>query len=914
MADGGFSLNPGFFIGHYRIGRPLRCDSAGEVYLAKSSQTQRDCVFRLFPKQLVADPAFQNRLASLGPELTELQHPHIVRTHDIGEEFGLVYIAADSHAGESGTPRTLRQLLEAGPLPETRVRDMIRQLSAALEHAHTNPGRSIVHGRLTPDEVIVTHHERVKVAGMGLAELVGDEYCDAADCVSPERLRGAPLAPGTDIYSLGALIYHMLTGEPFATGSPPPSDFGLNPLWDNIMGQCLHPDPAARFQRASQLMEHIDELAASSAKRKRSLLVPVLAAVVILALAAVPIALKLRERADPGDGRAAALSAEAQAERDAADRKQRADGLVSAAGAALELLDYETAGEAARRALELDPGSAAAAALLKQIELALDPTTVTEQKRAAAAAWARVEKFDAGQGFDAALNRAWSVLKAADKAFQTHRYQDALDGYRKALAACQALTQLDARRRQVAPLRTTVQEARKQAWVAEAADAATETWTQAKDLENKAVAAFEAGVFDDAEKHWKEARKLFVLAQAHTKGADLAATARVTFEKKLKEADAAALREGAPGAWEGIEELAAQARQLDQAQDWPAAVRTWHAAAKLLAETDRAVLAAQRNAEFERAVTAADEAMATERWADAAVGYANALLTPGYEEHAEVKRKQRLALRRRQEGSDKSGQLDRYRAAPKTTGNLVPNGGFEQGKDGRPLHWTAPDHLTIFWENVGAKGKGLRLDTDVYRKEWEEHMKNPVPGKKKTITSGAKYNTVGGTVGVAVYSYGIPVEEDAWYRIEYDLKCNSGEPFIFLKGYWRCDAEDSPMFGKDIIFFKPDPQGPRFSLTEWGGVGQERHQPRDGDYMMSFKRRFVAKLPPNAKGKWHRYRGVVHLERKHHVEMVLLEMYAFWPPGEYFFDNVSMVKIPASEGEKFKEWRKKHPHGIPLER
>ena len=56
----------------------------------------------------------------------------------------------------------------------------------------------------------------------------------------------------------------------------------------------------------------------------------------------------------------------------------------------------------------------------------------------------------------------------------------------------------------------------------------------------------------------------------------------------------------------------------------------------------------------------------------------------------------------------------------------------------------------------------------------------------------------------------------------------------------------------------------------------------------------------------------MHLKRRHHVSKVLLQIYAFWPPGEYSFDNVTMRRIPAEEGEKFKDWRRKNPEGIPL--
>ena len=235
--------------------------------------------------------------------------------------------------------------------------------------------------------------------------------------------------------------------------------------------------------------------------------------------------------------------------------------------------------------------------------------------------------------------------------------------------------------------------------------------------------------------------------------------------------------------------------------------------------------------------------------------------------------------------------------------NLVPNAGFETGQNA-PDNWTRPDDLTVFWEKSGsAAGRCLRLDTDVYRNEWEAHRKTPDVPMKKTPTSGTRYDTVGGTAGVAVYSHPIPVEEDAWYQVEYDCKGPGGEPFVYLKGYWQCTAEDMEHLGEKV-FFKPDPDGASYSLVPMGTSGEERRQPKPGDYIQSFRRRFVARFPSGHAGEWCRFTGVVHLKRRHHVAMVLLELYAFWPPGDYWFDNVTMRRISPAAAERYQERRK----------
>jgi hypothetical protein len=244
------------------------------------------------------------------------------------------------------------------------------------------------------------------------------------------------------------------------------------------------------------------------------------------------------------------------------------------------------------------------------------------------------------------------------------------------------------------------------------------------------------------------------------------------------------------------------------------------------------------------------------------------------------------------------------------TPNLVPNPGFEQGDRGVPQYWTAPDNLTVFWESCGIRGKGLRLDTDVYRKEWEEHILNPTSPITKTPTSGKKYNTVAGSVGVAVYSHPIPVESDAWYLLEYDVKAAAGQPFVYLKGYSKCSDDDAQRAGTRW-FFKPDPQGASFSLLVKGGVGQEKRAVVAGDYAQVFRRRFITYLDPQGRNRWHHVKGVVHLQKRHHIDTVLLEIYAYWPAGEYYFDNLSLRRVSPETAAKIKAERTKYSQLLP---
>lgn len=239
--------------------------------------------------------------------------------------------------------------------------------------------------------------------------------------------------------------------------------------------------------------------------------------------------------------------------------------------------------------------------------------------------------------------------------------------------------------------------------------------------------------------------------------------------------------------------------------------------------------------------------------------------------------------------------------------NLVKNGNFEQR--GKTLNgWTTPDNLTIFWERGGpSPGKCLHLDTDVYRKEWEawKQKKDKSKPPKKTRTSGKKYDTVGGTCGVAVYTCPIAVEKESWYLVEYDIRGPGGEPFLYLKGYRKCDEELAKRSGK-LLFFTPCPGGPAFSLVTRGTLGEGRKAPQPGDYLQTYRKRFISRFPAGNTGKnWYHFAGVAHLKKRYHVDSVLLELYAYWPAGDYYFDNVSMRKISEKEAKRISARRRK---------
>jgi hypothetical protein len=345
-----------------------------------------------------------------------------------------------------------------------------------------------------------------------------------------------------------------------------------------------------------------------------------------------------------------------------------------------------------------------------------------------------------------------------------------------------------------------------------------------------------------------------------------------------------------------VEGLAKDAEALADREEWIPAAETWETALGVLKQGVNEAGNVLRTEHFDEALARGRAHLAAERYGEARDALEEAVGIEGYREHAEA-----LALL--------SAARKAVGAAPVTTtrvgkqGNLVLNGDFADGKNGAPLGWTPPDNLTVYWHDDPDMGKCIRMDTDVYRAEWEEHRKNPDIPMKKTPTTGTRYNTVGGTAGVAVYSRPIPVEQDAYYLVEYDIK-GQGEPFVFVKGFWKCAAEDLAAQGEKI-FFRPFDDGPSFSLMAMGTSGEERRAPRPGDYIQSYRRRVVARFPDDDKEGWRHFKSVIHFEPRHHVELVMLELYAFWPPGDYYFDNVSMKRVTKAYADEYEAERRK---------
>jgi len=227
------SLESGTRLGPYEILSRLGAGGMGEVYRARDARLGRDVAAKVLPPEASRSPERLARFEAEARSASALNHPNIVTIYDIGECEGISYIAMELVEG-----RTLRSVLTEGPLPARKLLAIASQVADGLAKAH---GAGIVHRDLKPENVMVTAEGFAKILDFGLAKLaqpasIGSEQAvqtmspvtapglvmGTVAYMSPEQARGKPVDFRSDQFSLGSMLYEMLTGRPpFARESAP---------------------------------------------------------------------------------------------------------------------------------------------------------------------------------------------------------------------------------------------------------------------------------------------------------------------------------------------------------------------------------------------------------------------------------------------------------------------------------------------------------------------------------------------------------------------------------------------------------------------------------------------------------------------------------------------------------------------
>ena len=245
----------------------------GAVYEAVQKKLQRTVALKILPKELTASlpknvaAEFGDRYLREARALASLNHRHILTVHDFGERDGFFWLVTEFVDGVN-----LRQLMDLGQLSPQEALRITPQICSALEYAH---GQGVVHRDIKPENILIDQDGQVRIADFGLAKLLDDP--DPVMLTRTTAVFGTPryMAPeqwrasGTvdhraDIYSLGVVLYEMLTGElPMGHFAPPSKQPGVPPGLDEIVRRTLAQHPENRYQSARDVQSDVERQAAS---------------------------------------------------------------------------------------------------------------------------------------------------------------------------------------------------------------------------------------------------------------------------------------------------------------------------------------------------------------------------------------------------------------------------------------------------------------------------------------------------------------------------------------------------------------------------------------------------------------------------------------------------------------------------
>ncbi|HEY7368883.1 MAG TPA: protein kinase [Thermoanaerobaculia bacterium] len=286
------TLEAGTRIGPYEILAPLGAGGMGEVYRAHDGRLHRDVALKILPPDFASDADRLRRFEQEGRAASALSHPNVLAVFDVGFHGDQPYVVSELLEGE-----TLRERLAVSPLAPRKALEVAVQIARGLAAAHE---KGIIHRDLKPENIFVTRDGRVKILDFGLARLtrvpsMGREDTEApttplrtesglvigtAGYMSPEQVRGKSVDHRTDIFSFGAILYEVLTGqrafrresgietmnailkeEPERLAG---ASVSFTPGMDRVLRRCLEKNPEERFHSASDLAFALESMATDS--------------------------------------------------------------------------------------------------------------------------------------------------------------------------------------------------------------------------------------------------------------------------------------------------------------------------------------------------------------------------------------------------------------------------------------------------------------------------------------------------------------------------------------------------------------------------------------------------------------------------------------------------------------------------
>jgi eukaryotic-like serine/threonine-protein kinase len=282
----------GQVLGHYRLLEQLSHGGMGMVYRALDEHLEREVALKVLSPARLGDAAARKRFHNEALILSKLNHSNIVAVHDFATQGGIDFLVMEYVPGQ-----TLSARLKMGPLAQEEVLHIGTQIAAALQQAHE---QGVIHRDLKPQNVMLTSGGQVKVADFGLAKIIfpaidtaatsnvtgGLEIIGTLPYMPPEQLRGEGADFRSDIYSTGAVLYELVTGQrPFPeTQGPRLVDSILHEKprfastlirrtsreFEDIVMKSLEKEPARRYQSAAELRVDLEHLTTLTASRSES--------------------------------------------------------------------------------------------------------------------------------------------------------------------------------------------------------------------------------------------------------------------------------------------------------------------------------------------------------------------------------------------------------------------------------------------------------------------------------------------------------------------------------------------------------------------------------------------------------------------------------------------------------------------
>ena len=304
---------PGDFLAHYRIVEKVGIGGMGTVYKAHEPALDRLVGIKVLHFQMASDPQFTSDFLREAQAVAKLNHPNVVHIYYVAQQGGFLFFAMEFVDGYS----IYDMLMDKKIVPEKQMLGWARQSAVGLQHAQQH---NIIHRDVKPANIMITRDGVVKITDFGLAKFLSrlqnqslpEDAIGTPEYMSPEQAQGHPNDHRSDIYSLGATIYHAMAGRPpfisnnplevvrqqINVPAPPIQRFNpaISPVTGRILAKCLAKQPGARYQTYKELIRDLDSAlratisspaqlqSAATLTKPKSQMIPIVVAVAVVAV------------------------------------------------------------------------------------------------------------------------------------------------------------------------------------------------------------------------------------------------------------------------------------------------------------------------------------------------------------------------------------------------------------------------------------------------------------------------------------------------------------------------------------------------------------------------------------------------------------------------------------------------------